>query len=114
MRLFGVRTLVALGCTRAWSFLLAFLFFLVPSGLLSSLFWQLCVPPRQFQESRLENVTFVNCVFTNVDKSATAFTSVQMTNVAFAGGRFRNTNGQATVFNKLGTFAARGMRSMCM
>lgn len=70
--------------------------------------------PLQFQESRLENVTFVNCVFTNVDMSASAFTSVEMTNVSFAGGRFRNTNGQATVFNKLGTFGAGAVPSNCM
>lgn len=71
------------------------------------------MPPLQFQESRLENVTFVNCVFTNADKEASGFTSVQMTNVSFAGGRFRNTNGQATMFNKLGTLAMRA-RAMCL
>lgn len=70
--------------------------------------------PLQFQESKLENVTFVNCVFANVGRSSTAFTSVEMTNVSFAGGRFRNTNGQATVFNKLGTFWCVRVAMRCM
>lgn len=72
------------------------------------------LPPPQFQESRLENVTFVNCVFTNADNAATAFTSVQMTNVSFAGGRFRSANGKPIVFNKLGTFAAEETRTVCV
>ncbi|GAB0490043.1 hypothetical protein MMPV_001273 [Pyropia vietnamensis] len=55
----------------------------------------------KFQEGTLKNVTFVNCVFTNADNAATAFTSVKMNNVEFAGCRFRSANGQATVFNKL-------------
>lgn len=70
--------------------------------------------PLQFQESKLGNVTFANCVFNNVGRSSTAFTSVEMTNVYFAGGRFRNINGQATVFNKLGTFWCVRVAMRCM
>jgi len=58
------------------------------------------LPRPQFRQSRLENVTFINCVFTNPAQGV-AFSLVRMTNVTFAGGRFRNTNGVPTVFSEL-------------
>jgi len=58
------------------------------------------LPRPQFRQSRLENVTFINCVFTN-PADGVAFSLVRMTNVTFAGGRFRNSNGVPTAFSEL-------------